>query len=427
MQKNHLPTISRQLPDGSVLEMLYRPNEQRTTFAHYSGGTLTEKQSWPGTDGMTLVPYTPQNNLLTHNVVLFAERPAPYGDHATITSNVRAFIHRYVDVSPTFEAIATHYVLLSWLYDDFNEVPYLRVRGDYGSGKSRFLLTIGSLCYKPIFASGASTTSPLFRLLDFVRGTLIIDESDFRMSDEKAEIIKIFNNGTARGFPVLRSESTPQKEFNPRAFHVYGPKVIATRKLFEDRALESRCITEDMDGRAVRDDIPLNLPDAFESEAQVLRNRLLMYRFEHRGQTRDLEAVRTHGTSARLAQLFAPLLSLTDDPMVQDALLSRARGAYRVASDERALSVEADVLASIARLLPVAPSVTLKDIAALITNRGEYGEVSSRWVGSVLRKQLGIVPVKTEGTFALAKRDLPRLKHLFKTYHVDVGDMRDEI
>jgi hypothetical protein len=107
-------------------------------------------------------------------------------------------------VSATFEKVATYYVLLSWLYDAFNELPYLRLRGDFGSGKTRALLTIGSLCYKPFFASGASTVSPIFHTPDAFRGTLIFDEADFRFSDERAEIVKILNNGDVRGLPVLR-------------------------------------------------------------------------------------------------------------------------------------------------------------------------------------------------------------------------------
>lgn len=67
--------------------------------------------------------------------------------------------------------------------------------GDAGSGKTRFLLTGGSICYKSIFASGASTTSPLFSILDIFNGTLLIDEGDFPKSDEKADIVKILNNG----------------------------------------------------------------------------------------------------------------------------------------------------------------------------------------------------------------------------------------
>src|SRR5208282_3153868 len=104
-----------------------------------------------------------------------------------------------------FEGIATYYVLLTWLYDAFNELPYLRLRGDFGTGKTRALLVVGSLCYKPFFASGASTVSPLFHILDAFRGTLILDEADFRFSDEKAEIVKILNNGNMRGMAVLRT------------------------------------------------------------------------------------------------------------------------------------------------------------------------------------------------------------------------------
>jgi hypothetical protein len=89
-----------------------------------------------------------------------------------LVGEIRGFIHRYVDLSPLFEQIASYYVLFSWVYDAFNELPYLRVRGDAGSGKTSFLLIVGSLCYKPIFASGASTVSPLFRILDSMRGSL---------------------------------------------------------------------------------------------------------------------------------------------------------------------------------------------------------------------------------------------------------------
>ncbi len=195
-----------------------------------------------------------------------------------LLAEIQAFIHSYVDVSPLFEKIASYYVLFSWVYDSFNELPYLRLRGDPGSGKTRFLLTVGSLCYKPIFASGASTVSPLFRIIDAFRGTLIVDEGDFRLSDERAEIVKILNNGNARGFPVLRSEVTPKREFNPTAYTVFGPKLVATRGLFQDRALESRCITEAIGQQRLREDMPINLPFLYKQEALELRNKLLLFR-----------------------------------------------------------------------------------------------------------------------------------------------------
>jgi hypothetical protein len=100
-------------------------------------------------------------------VVLLPSEPQEYGSDAALLSEIESFIHRYVDVSPLFEKIACYYVLLTWIYDRFNELPYLRLRGEPGSGKTRFMLTVGSLCYKPIFASGVDgfTALPNSRLL----------------------------------------------------------------------------------------------------------------------------------------------------------------------------------------------------------------------------------------------------------------------
>src|SRR6266568_1860705 len=199
------PTVSTVLPDGSLAEMVCQEN--RTLFCVSKDGAFRYETNLL-VSGQRLVPYSPRNNLLTNEVVLFPSEPAEYDSEQELVEGIKAFINRYVDISPLFEQIASYYVLFSWVYDAFNELPYLRLRGDTGSGKTRFLLTAGSLCYKPIFASGASTVSPLFRIIDAFRGTLIIDEGDFRLSDEKAEVVKILNNGNARGFPVLRSEAS---------------------------------------------------------------------------------------------------------------------------------------------------------------------------------------------------------------------------
>ncbi len=240
-------------------------------------------------------------------------------DHALI-AEIRQFIHRYVDISPLFEQIASYYILFSWVYDAFNELPYLRLRGDTGTGKTRFLLTAGSLCYKPIFASGASTVSPLFRILDGIHGTLIIDEGDFRFSDEKAEIVKILNNGNARGFPVLRSESVNSREFSPRAYTVFGPKLVSTRGFFQDRALESRCLTEETGGRRLRDDIPLNLTAEYQREALAIRNKLLMFRIRNFGRRAIDATLVDRSIEPRLSQIFVPLLSVIDDAEARQAL-----------------------------------------------------------------------------------------------------------
>src|SRR5947199_9529121 len=247
-QQRALPTVSAVFDDGAILEMVYHPAEKRTSFVFWKDGEWKFEPALSIDPFRRLVPYSPNNNLIKNEVVLLPSQPEEYGSEEGLLDEIQSFIHAYVDVSPLFEKIASYYVLFSWVYDGFNELPYLRLRGDPGSGKTRFLLTVGSLCYKPIFASGASTVSPLFHIIDAFRGTLIIDEGDFRLSDERAEIVKILNNGNAKGFPVLRSEVSGNKEFNPRAYAVFGPKIVATRGFFEGKALKTRCPTEAMGG-----------------------------------------------------------------------------------------------------------------------------------------------------------------------------------
>src|SRR2546427_4917454 len=193
------PTVSTVLPDGSLAEMVCQ--ESRTLFCVSKDGAFRYETNLI-VNGQRLVPYSPRNNLLTNEVVLFPSEPSEYESEQELVEGIKAFIHRYVDVSPLFEQIASYYVLFTWVYDAFNELPYLRLRGDTGSGKTRFLLTAGGPCYQPDFVGGAPQGSPLFRILAGFCGTPIVDEGDLRLSDEKAQLAKIPNNANGRRVPV---------------------------------------------------------------------------------------------------------------------------------------------------------------------------------------------------------------------------------
>lgn len=367
-------------------------------------------------------PYAAENNLISNSVVLLSSGVKEYGSKRELLDAVRSFIHRFVDLSPLFEEATAGYVLLSWLYDSFEELPYLRVRGDYGSGKSRFLLIVGSLLYKPLFASGASTVSPIFRILDAFRGSLVIDEGDFRLSDEKAEIVKILNNGNARGFPVLRSEQTPSKEYNPRAYAVFGPKVIATRGDFQDRALESRTLTEDMGTRPLRGDIPLNLPPEHREEALELRNQLLLFRFKNAGAKPDLLPWIDRSLEPRVAQLMAPLLAAVGDPDFAESIRTLAHGRNRELLADRGADLEAELLEVLLSLQREGESpLSVKTIAGRFAERmGSDLErpVTPRYVGYLLRRKLLLRPEKRQGIFVLGERELEKLPRLLDRYGV---------
>lgn len=414
-----LSTPSFILSDGTIGEMIY--DGVTTSFAVYRNGAWTIVDQVTADDGQPLIPYSPQNNLIRHRVVLFPSAVQEYRDEQTLITDVQAFIHRYVDVSPLFERLSSYYVLFSWLYDDFNELPYLRLLGDTGSGKTRFLLAVGSLCYKPIFASGASTASPLFRVLDIFRGTLLIDEGDFPQSDEKAEIVKILNNGNARGIPVLRSEpvSSKSREYNPRAFHVFSPKIIGTRSLFEDRALESRCLTEEMGHRRVREDIPINLPNSFTQEATHIRNQLVLFRFRHKGRYTASEELVDRTIEPRLNQVFVPLLSIIQDDRTRRDLKDMIRAYHRQYVSDRGMAIEAQILEVIADLMHKTDIITIKDIAYRFAedHDGEYQyKITPKWIGSVIRRKLHLRTERTREGYMITSSERPKIEQLLVRY-----------
>ena len=234
---------------------------------------------------------------------------AEYGNTLSLLQDVESHISRYLDVSDSFRKFAAYYVLLSWLYDRFNTLPYLRFIGDTGCGKSRALDVCGGLCYKSTSASGCITPAPIYRMLKRWAGTIILDEADLQNSDEYHEVTKILNCGFERNRPVIRAvKDNPDKL---QILPTFGPKVFATRRRFKDAALEARCLTEIMQETA-RDDIPATLTSAFYNEQQALRNKLLLFRLRNFTRVNSEESVELdlHGIEPRLRQISACFASL---------------------------------------------------------------------------------------------------------------------
>ncbi len=396
--------MSRRFADGTLIELLYRQAEAETAFAVSRDGAWTiEDQVDFGNE--RLVPFSPRNNVIRNDVVLLPSEPVEYGSVPELLADIRRFLHRYLDISADFEDIAAHYALFTWVYDAFNEVPYIRFQGDFGTGKTRALLVLGSICCRPFFASGASTVSPIFHILDAFRGTLILDEADFRFSDEKAEIVKILNNGNVSGIPVLRTMQNQRREFNPQAFQVFGPKVVAMRGSYDDRALESRFVTEVMGKARLRPDIPINLGAELKEEALALRNKLLLYRFRNRNTVEVRTDAAIRAVAPRINQILTPLLSVVDDAVTRDALAAFARGVHDGMVADRGLTTEAQLLDVIRDMATEqGGGFAISEIASRFAERFgcEYERpITPRWIGTILRRRLHIAPRKSHGRYVV--------------------------
>lgn len=418
------PTVSYADADGVLVELLYDPATKSTALAVCGAdGAISMQTDVRLASGQRLVPYSAQNNLIATGCLLLPSAVGDGRDKREVVEAITAFLHRYVALSPEFEEIAAHYVLLSWVYDAFSVVPYLRFRGDYGTGKTRALLTIGSISYKPFFASGASTVSPIFHILDAFQGTLILDEADFRFSDATAELTKVLNNGNMQGLPVLRTMTNRHKELNPQAFRVFGPKIIGMRHSFTDQALESRFLTHDTGIETLRADIPLHLPRAFDDEAREMRNMLLGFRLRYRN-TISLDADRAIvGVEPRINQTALPLLSLVDDPAVRERICTYLRHEQEHRRQDRAETMEAAMLSTLvdAFALATAAYVTVGDVAERFnrTACAELGKpMTNRWVGGFLRNRLRLSLMKSRGVFVIPQSEKPKIDALAKRFGI---------
>jgi hypothetical protein len=427
MGKRHEPkgrhsVVISAIDNRTVIETIYRPDTAETALVLSEGSAVQIVAEL--NDGHSIrVPIRPSNNLIKHGALLLPSEPLEFGGTRTLLAEVSAYIRRYVSLSRDAIGLSAAYVLLSWVYDAFNELPYLRFRGDYGTGKTRALMVIGSLCYKAFFASGASTVSPIFHTLDSFKGTLIFDEADFRFTDEKAELVKILNNGNAKGFPVLRTQLTPKKEFDPRAFTIFGPKIVGMRRSYDDRALESRFLTIEMGpGRSAG--VPINLPDAQKDEALELRNKLLMYRLRNRlSVSLDPTLADVH-LEARMNQILLPLLSVIPDGELREVIRDAASTLQAGLIAERGASTEGQILSIVERLLASEPDglISLSAIATefVAAYGSEYERpITNRWIGSVLRR-LGIVLYKSNGVFVVVPGQAENIVALCERY--GVGD-----
>jgi hypothetical protein len=389
-------TAALLLADGTVVEEIM--SEGRPQLLCQRPHSEPEIGDTVEVAGYVLAPHDDQ--LIGSGAVKLAGPPQPYGSEQRLADELRGFVHAYVQLTEAAEQMATWYALHSWTADQLSVTPYFRLLDDYGRGKTRGLETIGSICRLPMFAAGATTASPIFRMLERYRGgTFIMDEADHRDTDLWADITKILNQGYMKGWPVLRSEKVGGR-YEPMAYDCFGPKLLATRARFDDDALESRCITYQMPSLDRRD-LPLILPPTFEEEAMALRSKLLSYRLDKVREVRAWVPAVFHlnGLDPRLSQIIAPLKRTITDKAACQELDRFAREYQQELVVNRGLGIEARVLRAIIGLHNAGKVLRMGSIAEE-ANREEGAEpLSAKVVGQVVRDSLHLPVHKAKGRY----------------------------
>jgi hypothetical protein len=338
----------------------------------------------------------PAKTLMDKKVVLFSTGVSEYGNTESLFKDVKSFIYKYWDAKkPSDYDLSTYYVLHSYLYDKFEEVPYLQNIGEWGAGKTRQLLTVGCLCYRATNISGALTESGLFHLIDIFKGTVNIDEGDWSTSDIWASVIKILNQGYCKGMSIIRMRDVGDGKLFPVAYDPFSPKNIATRKPFVDKALDSRCLKIFVkDPEDLRSDIPLNITQEFYDDRQELINKLLLWRMRQYPNVKLDKTLQNqiNCSEPRLKQIIIPVISSVNSPIARSKLIDYVSQREKEIIEERRETVEYAVFRALLDFANNNIYPTVGDIADRVNLPGNNPafELTSQKCGRILKQVFGI-------------------------------------
>jgi len=275
-----------------------------------------------------------------------------HGSSEKLWDDVVELIEKYFVCAPAFVHAMAAYTFLTYRYRDarFEVIPYLRVIGQAGSGKTRFARIMKELCFRSLFVTGMRSHHIYRIITGFNAGaTLVFEEFDMgTRGEEKMEWTRILNAGNQYGVKIPRMGG---KNFSDvEYFDIFGPKVISMHEEFDDEGLARRCFGVVLGKMEVpKEKYFAALPNIFYQETAILRERLLGWRFAKRGlPTRTLGEELQAGIKGEVWQTVFPMLAMVPAarPEATAAILGLAQKSQAQMKLVRATSPVAQVLES---------------------------------------------------------------------------------
>jgi hypothetical protein len=370
---------------GVPVEIIRDPqNPRRLVFLRWENGSCSIFDSIEH-QGTVFVPPDPTS--CSFPELGLPDRVLSCGDPSDLQADVGSTISKFVKLRHEDLRIVSAFVLASWFPECFEVAPYLFVVGPLGSGKTKLLKILWSMCRRSVIV-GDLRPGSLYKLLDTWKPTLIIDELELGTSMASSEFLRMLRTGSMPGVPTPR---------NGLRFCTYGMKVIASRQPINDAALLSRGIVISM-LPASEDTPPLDEQVIHELENEW-QAKLCQFRLE------NFELVKTHchsthrlqGLRGRIRQiglaLTAPFGESHECLSTLHAILLERDAEGRI---ERALEPEwvvAEVLLEICheqgKIGYSEDGVTVGDLSACVNKKlekyCEHVRFSAKKVGLIMR------------------------------------------
>ncbi len=308
-----------------------------------------------------------------------------YGNINKLIKQLREFFNEYFEAPDFSQNLFPYLVVFYWVYDRFPFIPYVHFLGRTGTGKTTAMEVLGSVCYKPIDASGAISLASIFRVVSQWKGTLLIDEF-YPGGDKYKEMLSLLKSGVSNRV-VLRVEGEKKREV--MAYVVKSPKLFTSEKPISDVGLRSRVIEVRMEKNTRR--IPLYRQKDFLDEAQELRNKLLLWRFRKLSKI-DLTKIKygfkkLRVFDGRTQQVITPIYYMANKEAKKDIVrFAKEQEEETIRERREALDGQAFVVIYDCYKKGIEPS--LSEIAEVLNKNSKY-PITERRLGNIVRKMLG--------------------------------------
>jgi hypothetical protein len=345
---------------GYVVEYLYKRDKHDSKLAWRDPNGNVFEGDHVVIDGIRYKAEPPEEAYRERGIIF----PSELGKLHTageLAKYIEAYLNSvYIMPNELTTKIISYWVLVTWLYDCFTALPYLRAMGASGAGKSELLYRVGLVCYRLLSAGGADTVSTLFRSVERFRPTVLFDEGDIEKSDASNEVIKFLNFGAMKGHPIWRAveeiDQDGKKTYKSKSFPTYCPKLIGMRKDFKDDAVGNRAITFKVQEKGMRElmarKIPLGVTEEIHQRAQAIRNMMLRWRLE-KWQPEIVINMDYYelDISARLNQVTGALMMVAEgDQALREEMKGFMREYYLEMTQNKSMTIIARVIEAIIKI-----------------------------------------------------------------------------
>jgi Protein of unknown function (DUF3631) len=287
-------------------------------------------------------------------------------DSANLLTAIEEVLARYVYLPQGASVALALWTLHSWTMDAGDVSPFMvLVSPTKRCGKTTVLIILYYLTPRSELASNISP-SALFRYVEQIRPTLLIDEADSFVKDNE-ELRGILNSGHTKAAAHVIRNVEVNGEHKPRRFSTWAPKAIAAIRdladTLEDRAVKLMLQRKPKAAKVER------LRKRDSEEFATLRRKAARWAADNFDKLADPDPKIPDALNDRAADNWRPLLAIAD--LAGGDWPKKAQDAALVLSGEEVPTSNVDLLIDIKKAFGKADYITSADLVAALTTDPE--------------------------------------------------------